>query len=311
VRALRRAAVAAFLVCLCRLPLQASAATCPAQEYIAQVQQAGAALAATPADAPAAISLLTAAEREYPGATETLQPIIDDLQLTPPALGEARSRLGPLAAVLALPPGSACNIDSGAAASALHSVYASPVFADLDQNPQPSLLQQIGNAVGGIVSHLFSALGTAGTITLGAIVLAAFLTVVAWRVRNGLAGRPASVGAEPLEAGDDPQAEWAAADRAAQRGDYREAVRRAFRGALLDTVIRGRMRVDAAWTTRELLAAARGDADLLAALAAAAASFDRAWYSGHAVSEHDWAQARARCEAVRTLARRRAPEPAG
>jgi hypothetical protein len=79
-------------------------------------------------------------------------------------------------------------------------------------------------------------------------------------------------------------------------------VRHAFRSALLAVATRGRLRVDAAWTTSELLARARGDADLLAALAPAADSFDRAWYSGRPVSQQDWELARDRCAAVRAVA---------
>jgi hypothetical protein len=60
--------------------------------------------------------------------------------------------------------------------------------------------------------------------------------------------------------------------------------------------------VDASWTTRELLARAAGDADLVAALAPAAAAFDHAWYSGAAVGEAEWLVARDRCAAVRRLA---------
>jgi len=78
-------------------------------------------------------------------------------------------------------------------------------------------------------------------------------------------------------------------------------VRRAFRSALLAVARRGRLPVEASWTTRELLARAAGDADLLAALAPAAASFHRAWYSGAPVTEADWMVARDRCAAVRRL----------
>jgi hypothetical protein len=85
-------------------------------------------------------------------------------------------------------------------------------------------------------------------------------------------------------------------------------VRRAFRSALLAVAVAGRLDVDAAWTTRELLAHTSGDADLLAALAPAAAAFDVAWYSGRPVTEPDWHTQRARCETIRALARRaRAP----
>jgi hypothetical protein len=99
------------------------------------------------------------------------------------------------------------------------------------------------------------------------------------------------------------------AEASARQGDHRQAVRRAFRSALLSVAVRGRLMVDPSWTTHELLAATRADAALLTALAPAAASFDRAWYSGAAVTASDWDEARARCEAVRSLARSRPRAP--
>jgi Domain of unknown function (DUF4129) len=74
---------------------------------------------------------------------------------------------------------------------------------------------------------------------------------------------------------------------------------------LLDVADR-RAHLDRAWTTRELLATLSTDADLLAAVAPAAASFDTAWYGGGSVGAADWDLARARCEAVRRVARRAA-----
>ena len=68
--------------------------------------------------------------------------------------------------------------------------------------------------------------------------------------------------------------------------------------------------MNASQTTRELLAGVRGDADLLAALAPAAAAFDFAWYSGRPSSRTDWDRARALDDAVRSLARRAVRTPA-
>jgi hypothetical protein len=84
-------------------------------------------------------------------------------------------------------------------------------------------------------------------------------------------------------------------------GDHREAVRRAFRSALLEVAVRGRVRIDAAWTTRELLERCHADGDVLVALASAAAVFDRAWYSGTPVTEADWTLAAERCATLRRL----------
>jgi hypothetical protein len=65
-----------------------------------------------------------------------------------------------------------------------------------------------------------------------------------------------------------------------------------------------RTRIGRAWTTREMLATLSADADLLAVLAPAAAAFDSAWYGGEPVGAAQWEIARARCEAVRQVARR-------
>jgi hypothetical protein len=138
----------------------------------------------------------------------------------------------------------------------------------------------------------------------------AVAALVWWRVRAGVAAREARVGFEPAERGSDPDREWALALAAAARADHREAIRRAFRSALLETSARGRLHVDSAWTTRELLASAAHDADLVAQLVPAATTFDRAWYSGRSVSAADWETMRRRCDAIRRLARRRAERPA-
>jgi len=91
--------------------------------------------------------------------------------------------------------------------------------------------------------------------------------------------------------------------------DHREAIRRAFRSALLDICGR-RVRIDRAWTTREMLATLSADADLLAVLAPAAAAFDSAWYGAEPVGAAQWEIARARCEAVRQIARHASGAPA-
>jgi hypothetical protein len=59
-----------------------------------------------------------------------------------------------------------------------------------------------------------------------------------------------------------------------------------------------------------MLATISADADLLAVVAPAAAAFDRAWYGDIPVTAADWEIARARCEAVRKVARRSSSAPA-
>jgi hypothetical protein len=280
-----------------------AAGPCVTLEYIALLVRADSALAGVPPQPPAALVAITQAEDIAPSSSAELGPIIALLTTSPPEVTTSRQRIEVLVTTLALPGGSACNVDSRAAENALRQVYSSSVFADLDQNQPPSLLERIGAALNWLLSHLFGLLGSGGSILLGLLVLGAIAALVIYRLRGVVGGRRALGPGEPATAGDDPEREWQLALRAAQRGDYREAIRRAFRSALLD-VADHRAHLDRAWTTREMLATLSADAELLAVVAPAAGSFDRAWYGRAPVGSDDWEVARARCEAVRRVSRR-------
>jgi hypothetical protein len=286
-------------------PAQAAGA-CVTLEYLALLGRAEIALSAVPVQPGAALTAVTQAEHLAASSTPDLAPIVTSLAATPPDISGSRQRLDLIVTTLALPAGSVCNVDSRDAQNLLHQVYASSVFADLDQNQPPSILTRIGAAINWILTHLFALLGSGGSIALGLLVLGAILAFVIYRLRGVAGGRRALGSPEPATSGSDPEQEWRLALAAAQRGDYREAVRRAFRSALLEVGDR-RAHLDRAWTTREMLATLSTDADLLAVVAPAAGSFDTAWYGGHAVTEADWEVARGRCEAVRRVARRAAP----
>jgi hypothetical protein len=205
-----------------------------------------------------------------------------------------------------LPPGSGCAASTSAACKALRDTYASPPFDHLDAQPGgQSIFDRILGAIGDGLSWLFTHLGAGAGSLLFILILAAMVGFVVYRLRGrgGVAVGATAAETAPAPVTDDPEAEWRAAESAAHRREYREAIRRAFRSALLEVMRRGRLPVDSTWTTRELLGAAAGDADLMAALAPAATSFDVAWYSGHDVTEQDWNAARTRCETVRALAR--------
>ncbi|MBV8528799.1 MAG: DUF4129 domain-containing protein, partial [Candidatus Dormibacteraeota bacterium] len=281
--------------------------------YLAAVSSAESALSATPPDTAAAITLLHQAIAAYP-AQSVLGPIVTDLEAAPPRISEASAGLDTIAQTLALPHGSTCTADQRPALSTLHNVYSSSVFANLDHkpagpNPISQFLAWLASAIRWLLSHLTGTLGSGGTIALGSVLLAAALAFAAWKLRGIVGGRIAAMGVELEPDTTDPNREWDLAAAAARRGDYREAIRRAFRSALLTVANQGRLAVDPSWTTHELLAATVGDAGLLASLAPAAALFDRAWYSGDAVTAADWDQARARCKAIRDLARARTPVP--
>jgi Domain of unknown function (DUF4129) len=285
-----------------------AATPCVTLEYLTLLGRAESALSAVPPQPPAALTAVTEAEDLAPSSSAELAPIIGALTASPPDVIGSGRRIDLIAATLALPAGSACNVDSRMAEKVLHQVYASPVFADLDQNQPPSIFERIGAVVNWILSHLFGLLGTSGSILLGALVLGAIAAFVIYRLRGVVGGRRALGADEPATAGDDPEQEWQLGLAAARRGDHREAIRRAFRAALLDVADR-RAHLDRAWTTREMLATLSADADLLAVVAPAAASFDRAWYGRAPVSAADWDVARGRCEAVRRVARHTAGAP--
>jgi hypothetical protein len=286
-----------------------AAPTCVTNAYIGLLDTADSALNAVPAQPVAAVQGLTQAEDLVPSSGAVLGPIIAALTSSPPDVSGSARHLDLLATTLALPPGSACNVEGQVARNLLHSVYASQVFADLDQKPAPSWFERIGAAINWVLSHLYGLLGSGGSLALGLVLLALIAAFVIYRLRGVLGGRSTAVSEEPATIGDDPDREWRLALAAAEHGDHREAIRRAFRSALLDISGR-RARIDRAWTTREMLATLSADADLLAVLAPTAAAFDSSWYGGEPVGAAQWETARARCEAVRQVARHPSGAPA-
>ena len=278
-------------------------AGCTALDYQAALTASAAALRATPPDLAVARADITALLKADPHRSAVLQPVLDDLSTSPPGLDDARTRLTSLSATLTYPPDSTCNVSSGAARGALHDIYSSPPLNHLDDNRQTGFLTAILDFLSTVFSGTAGALGAVGMV-LVAIAVLALAVLLAWRRWHGSAAFRGADIAEPATAGDDPDAEWRAALHAAAGDDHREAVRRAFRSALLEVALRGHLHIDAAWTTRELLLRCQADGDVLIALAAAAALFEHAWYSGVVVSAADWEAAAERSAAVRRLARR-------
>jgi hypothetical protein len=244
------------------------------------------------------------------GDSVALDPITAALDHDPADVATARTDLQTLIAAVQLPPNSVAE-DPHASRSVLDDVYRQSRFSGLGRRGGgDDLFSRIGRGLldflRWLASHLVGTLGLVPTVLLAALLLGLLLGFVVLRVQR--AGVPGfgRIAPEPAGPGLDPDAEWRLALAAAERGAHRDAVRHAFRSALLAIAERGRLHVDAAWTTAELLARARGDADLVAALAPAADAFDRAWYSGRPVARDDWEVARDRCQAVRQLAGRRA-----
>jgi Domain of unknown function (DUF4129) len=280
----------------------ASAAGCPALDYQAGLGTAAAALQQSPPDVTAAQQEVGALVAADGSSVVALQPVLGDLSTTPPDVDDAVLRLSSMSATLEYPKGSVCNENADAARSALHSVYASPDFRNLDTDTQPGLLQSLVGGIANLLSRGAGALGPLGAVLLASVLVAACL-LLAWRRWHGSAAQRGASFDEPATAGDDPEVEWQAAQAAAAAGDHREAVRRAFRSALLEVAVRGSVHIDAAWTTRELLQRIDAGGDVLVALAGAASLFERAWYSGAVVTRDDWTRAEERCASVRRLAR--------
>jgi hypothetical protein len=293
------ALLAASLLCVGTTP--ARAAGCSALEYQATLAAAAAALQAAPADVATARRDVSALLDADPSRGAALRPVVDDLSATPALLDDAGTRLEAMSATLAYPAHSTCNDDGAAARSSLHGVYASPAFNHLDDSNQNGIVDAILNFLANVFGRAAGALGPGGIVLV--LVVLGLAAVVAWRRWRASAARAGARVDEPAAVGDDPDVEWRAAERAAAAGDHREAIRRAFRSALIDIALRGRVHLDSAWTTRELLARCDADGDVLIALAAAAALFERAWYGGRAVTAADWDLAAERCATVRRLAR--------
>ena len=275
-------------------------------EYAAQLLQVRGELESG-GSIPAVVDRLQALGSAY-GAATALAPVIGDLEGGDVA--GAERLLATAAATLGGPRTSGCAALSSSDRQALSRVYASPAFANLDQPASPNWLQQLINALGNALSGALGALGPFGAGALAALVLALVIAIAAWRMRQVMAtGRePLAAPAAAAPAAADAEGEWSRALTASEGGDFRTAIRHAFRSALVTLVQRGRLPVQPTWTTPELLAHARGDPELTAQLSPAAAGFDRAWYSQAPVDAERWEEVRGHCQAIRGLAgRRRTP----
>lgn len=309
-RAGRRAAHAAGAVLLALAATavlsSASAASCAAA-YAAQLRDVATQLdAGLPAQG--AIHQLQAIAAGA-GASAALAPVIAELESG--ATGAVAAQLRTYASAVQPPSGSGCGSAlSDSARRALAGVYRSPALANLDRPPSTSWVQQLANAISSFLSRLLTTLGPVPTGIIAALVLGGAAVLLGWRLRQVSAERSrirAAAGMTPLSS--DPDGEWARALAAAEARDFREAVRRAYRSALLSLTGHSRLAVRSEWTTTELLAHARADPELLDRLAPAAAVFDLAWYSPLPVGEAEWEAARARCQAIRSLPRAPAARP--
>jgi len=178
-------------------------------EYLALLGRAESALTAVP---PAAAGCTHRRHRGPESRTPRRQrispPSSRTSRLRRPAFAGARQRARSHRDHPRVALGFGCHVDSQAAENLLHEVYASSVFADLDQNQPASIFEHIGAAIQWILSHLFGLLGQGGSILLGLLVLAAIAALVIYRLRGVAGSRRARVADEPATAGDDPEREW-------------------------------------------------------------------------------------------------------
>ena len=291
--------VTAFLAYFTAMPVSAS---CQSDQWTTAFSSALADLNQQPPATVDAGTTLNGLQTHPPTPAEPtalITPITDDLNATPPNLGDAKQRLQ-AALDLQQSAAGACLIDSSSANNSLHNVYSSPALAHLDQTSNNSFFQNIGNAVINFFKSLINHVPAKWWLAILLVAAAAMITVLIWRLRQSGGGRKGAAVVEPL-ASADPEVEWRAAEAAAAKQDYREAVRRAFRSALLDVAINGRLAVDASWTNRELLARATGDSQLIASLAPAAHIFELSWYSGTPTNQAAWTTERDRCLAIKKL----------
>lgn len=278
--------------------------SCVVADYVSELTNVRNELASgiAPSDAAAHLENLI-----YTYSAQTaLQPVVDDLAGASPNVSDAETRLDAAIHILSLPAGMNCGADFSGARDALNEVYQSPAFAGLDQSrqqPPPGQSQNQDDPI----SRLIRALGPQLSIGIGALILGLILAFAIWRLRLLSAAKSATVADdEETLASSTSDDEWKKALQAASEKNFREAVRRAFRGALLAVAESGRMQIAPSWTSRELLQQLRENPELSGELAPASAAFDHAWYSGETVTETEWTAARGHCEKVRSLARRNA-----
>ena len=199
-------------------------------------------------------------------------------------------------------PGSSCATSSAPACAVLRQVFSDSRYG---RAPTTNWLDQAWQWLMDRLSQLVGATPEVVWVLL-LVALLGLAAFVVWRiVRNSSGDRRQREAAAEQGLTTDPDVEWRAALAAAERGDFREAIRRSFRSALLDLALHGRSRIDASWATRELIAHVRQDSVLARELDPVAHLFEVAWYSHREVDRGQWEAAREHVERIRGLARGR------
>ena len=222
-----------------------AAASCSG-DYVAQLVQVRSELEAG-ASIPSVVERLQALG-SADHAASALAPVIADLESGD--VNGAERLLATTAATLQGSPGAGCAGLTTSDRQALSRVYASPPFANLGQPSTPNWLQQLVDALGNALGGVLGTLGPLGAGILAVLLLGIVAAIAVWRVRQVMAPggeRRAGPAAAPAEV--DAEREWSQALAASEGGDFRAAIRHAFRSALVSLVQRGRLPVQPAWTT--------------------------------------------------------------
>lgn len=130
-----------------------------------------------------------------------------------------------------------------------------------------------------------------------AVVSALFFAFV-WRSSRHSVARYASVEGRSAVEIEDARGARVAAQRAADQGDYRQAINYLYLWAILHLAEQSRLRYDRSLTNREQLRAMADEAEIAEPLGMAVDTFDRLWYGHAACSEIEYGQFRSAVERI-------------
>lgn len=257
-----------------------------------------------------ALSMLDEIERAGPVDTPAgqvrpyLTPVRDMLSKSPPELGRASEALRSLISALESP---APALGGASSRASLDEVFNDPRLAP---NRLATWQERVGKAVLDFLRRIFGglSLGRAGAEALSTaqvVVLVASLALVAAVVvfiirtgrRHAKLSETAASGLAPPETS---ASLFVLAERYAQAGDYRQAVRANFVGLLMYLHEHGRLRYDRSLTNREHLSRIGRGTPLAGTLAPVVRVFDDVWYGNRKIDAHEYAAYEARAAAVRT-----------
>jgi hypothetical protein len=133
---------------------------------------------------------------------------------------------------------------------------------------------------------------------IGAALFTIVFFVVSWRNASESMARRASLSESGVAEPGDAGTARLAAERAADRGNYRLAIHFLYLWALLHLSAHSRLRGDPSLTNHEQLRSFKGDGQVLELLRGAVGDFDRLWYGHEPCSEAEYRTFRRAIERV-------------